>query len=552
MAEVDIAPNRAGLTPRDGSAPEPASPASAPAAWVGYDTVLMEDWDTAQEEAPSMASAPEKSTHILKWILWAAAVLGLLAAGFLLYWMSQAYVSTVPGFDDRGTARIEALAKQADRIGNEAKDVVTQPGIPPSMQATAERLLVAGNWLQDEVVRLHAERLEHAGQGTLSLWHWLALVAALLLFAAAVSGIVYLRMNDRRLRLSSARSELSSAMRSHLDAERINRANQAAILRLMDELQSISEGDLTQEATVTEDITGAIADSINYTVEELRALVRGVQHAATSVTQTTGKLESGSIDLLKTSTKQLRDIRKVGQAILDMATGITTMSERAQQSARVADHSQSAATTGLEAVQATISGMEGIRTGIQETSKRMKRLGESSQEIGEITGLISSITEQTNLLAMNAAIQAASAGKAGRGFAVVAEEVQRLAERSADATRQISGLVEAIQTDTQNAVVAMERCTLGVVQGTRLSDKAGAALSEIDRVSRELAGLIQEISASALEEAEQANTTAGNIQEIFAGTEQTERSARNSAVLVGELSRIAEELRESASRFKTA
>ena len=152
---------------------------------------------------------------------------------------------------------------------------------------------------------------------------------------------------------------------------------------------------------------------------------------------------------------------------------------------------------------------------------------------------------------MNAAIQAASAGKAGRGFAVVAEEVQRLAERSADATRQINGLVETIQTDTQNAVAAMERCTLGMVQGTRLSDKAGAALSEIDRISRELANLIQEISASALEEAEQANTTAGNIQEIFAGTEQTERSARNSAVLVGELSRIAEELRESASRFKT-
>lgn len=546
MAELEARPDAAGPVPASDAAPEPTSPVQA--AWVGYDTVLMEDWDTEHDVAA--APAPQqRSLGVLKWLLWGAAVLGLVAAAFLLYWMSHAYSRTVLGVDDRASVRVEALAKQADRIGNEAKDVVTQPGIPRSMQTTAEQLLVAANWLQDEVVRLRAER---TGQGTLSLWHWLALVAALLLFAAAVSGIVYLRMNDRRQRLSSARSELSSAMRSHLDAERINQANQAAILRLMDELQDISEGDLTREATVTEDITGAIADSINYTVEELRALVRGVQHAATSVAQTTGKLESGSIDLLKTSTKQLRDIRKVGQSILDMATGITTMSERAQQSARVADHSQEAATTGLDAVQATISGMEGIRTGIQETSKRMKRLGESSQEIGEITGLISSITEQTNLLAMNAAIQAASAGKAGRGFAVVAEEVQRLAERSADATRQISDLVEAIQTDTQNAVVAMERCTLGVVQGTRLSDQAGAALSEIDRVSRELAGLIQEISASALEEAEQANTTAGNIQEIFSGTEQTERSARNSAVLVGELSRIAEELRESASRFKTA
>lgn len=554
-ADTAAAPATQGGPAQPGdSVPQAPQASSVQASRAGYDTVLLEDGDTAQDAPHADAAAPgpsglARSGPVMQWLLWAIAVLGLLAAGFLLYWMSQTYSSTVMELDERGMARVAALAKQADRIGEEAKDVVTQPGIPPSMQATAEQLLVASNWLQDEVVRLRAER---SNQSPLSLWHWLALVALLLLFAGAASGIVYLRMNDRRLRLSSTRSELDSVMRSHLDAERINQANQAAILRLMDELQNISEGDLTREATVTEDITGAIADSINYTVEELRALVRGVQHAATSVAQTTGRLESGSIDLLKTATKQLRDIRKVGQAILDMATGITTMSERAQQAARVADHSQVAATTGLEAVQATISGMEGIRTGIQETAKRMKRLGESSQEIGEMTGLIASITEQTNLLAMNAAIQAASAGEAGRGFAVVAEEVQRLAERSADATGQISGLVEAIQTDTQNAVVAMERCTLGVVQGTRLSDKAGAALSEIDRVSRELAGLIQEISASALDEAEQANTTAGNIQEIFAGTEQTERSVRNSAVLVGELSRIAEELRESASRFKTA
>lgn len=548
MAEVDTARTAAG--PRPGTGGEPVAP--GPSAWVGYDTVLMEDWDTAQEEAGFETFAPRISRRALTWALFAAALFGLLVAGFMVYWMSQSYSRTDAGLDERSLARIEILAQRSDRLGSEARDAMAQPGIPPSVQAIAEQLLVASNGLQDEVVRLRAERSGPGlRSGAVSVWHWMVLVVTLLLFAAAVSGIVFLRLSDRRRRLSSVRSELDSAVRSHMDAERVNQANQAAILRLMDELQVISEGDLTREATVTEDITGAIADSINYTVEELRALVRGVQHAATSVAQTTGKLESGSIELLKTSTKQLRDIRRAGQSILDMATGITTMSERARQSAQVADHSQVAASTGLEAVQATISGMEGIRTGIQETSKRMKRLGESSQEIGEITRLISSITEQTNLLAMNAAIQAASAGKAGRGFAVVAEEVQRLAERSADATRQINGLVETIQTDTQNAVAAMERCTLGVVQGTRLSDKAGAALSEIDRVSRELAALIQEISAAALEEAEQANTTAGNIQEIFAGTEQTERSARNSAVLVGELSRIAEELRESASRFKT-
>lgn len=396
----------------------------------------------------------------------------------------------------------------------------------------------------------------------LAPWHWLALLAAMVLLVATVSALARARaaavFHDQYGELQQGyrypqdeTTETGSRDDSLTDAERVNQANQAAILRLMDELQGIAEGDLTREATVTEDLTGAIADSINFTVEQLRALVVGVQHAATGVAQATSKLENGSIDLLKTSTRQLRDIRTVGQAILDMTAGIVTISERAQQSATVAEHSQKAAGSGLHAVQATIDGMEGIRTGILETSKRMKRLGESSQEIGEITELISSITEQTNTLAMNATIQAAAAGEAGRGFAVVAEEVRRLGERSADATRQIAALVEAIQTDTQDAVSAMERCTLGVVQGTRLSDKAGAALTEIDRVSNEVADLVQEISTFAQDEAARADATAGNIRAIFVATEQTERSARDSAALVSELSRIAEKLRDSASRFKT-
>ena len=225
---------------------------------------------------------------------------------------------------------------------------------------------------------------------------------------------------------------------------------------------------------------------------------------------------------------------------------------QAQQSAMVARQSLVAAESGLSAVQNAIGGMNAIRDQIQETSKRIKRLGESSQEIGEITELISDITEQTNVLALNAAIQAASAGDAGRGFSVVAEEVQRLAERSSDAARQIAALVKAIQTDTQDAVAAMERSTRGVVEGAKLSDNAGSALTEIDQVSRRLAELIEQISVAAASEAQSANVVAGNIQQIFAVTEQTGEGTRSTAQQVRDLSKIAEELRQSVSRFKIA
>jgi twitching motility protein PilJ len=318
----------------------------------------------------------------------------------------------------------------------------------------------------------------------------------------------------------------------------------------MNELQTVAEGDLTQQATVTEDITGAIADSVNYTIEELRTLVAQVHGTVGRVTDTTQQVEQTSTELLATSTEQLREIRDTGESVLQMAGRINHVSTRAQATAEVARQSLQAAETGLQAVQNTIGGMNAIRDQIQDTSKRIKRLGESSQEIGEITELISDITEQTNVLALNAAIQAASAGEAGRGFSVVAEEVQRLAERSGDATRQIAALVKTIQTDTQDAVGAMERSTQGVVEGTRLSDAAGAALGDIDRVSRQLAELIAQISNQALQEAQSANVVATNIQHIFAVTEQTGEGTRSTAQMVRELSRIAEELSASVARFK--
>jgi len=388
-----------------------------------------------------------------------------------------------------------------------------------------------------------------AGIGNLNI---VLILTFLVLTIVSAFGLLRVFVTDQGQRRQVAEFQRQEAERQEREAKRVNDANQAAILRLMNELQMVAEGDLTQQATVTEDITGAIADSVNFTVEELRSLVAQVQSTVQRATDTTQQVEATSTELLAASDEQLREIRETGESVLQMAGRINEVSAQAQHSAEVARQSLAAADTGLTAVQDAIGGMNTIRDQIQDTSKRIKRLGESSQEIGEITELISDITEQTNVLALNAAIQAASAGEAGRGFSVVAEEVQRLAERSGDATKQIAALVRTIQTDTQDAVAAMERSTQGVVEGARLSDAAGSALGDIDRVSRRLAELIEQISAQALREAESANVVVSNIQHIFAVTEQTGEGTRSTTQLVRELSKTADELQQSVSRFKIA
>ncbi len=452
-----------------------------------------------------------------------------------------------PARDQQARERLGALLKmyeetraQAGGILSNLQGLVSARDAQTAIVADSEPLRKALETLQGKV----------SGASGMGLANLLMLLVPAGLVILAAAGLVAVQLRESRQRQSLAEQQRQAAEQQQQEAKRVNDANQAAILRLMNELQTVAEGDLTQEATVTEDITGAIADSVNYTVEELRSLVGNVQSTATRVAQTTSKVEATSTELLATSTEQLREIRETGQSVLDMATRINGVSTQAQESAQVARQSLQAAESGLTAVQNAIGGMNAIRDQIQDTSKRIKRLGESSQEIGEITELIADITEQTNVLALNAAIQAASAGEAGRGFSVVAEEVQRLAERSGDATRQIAALVKAIQTDTQDAVAAMERSTQGVVEGARLSDNAGTALSEIDRVSRHLADLIEQISASASKEAGQANEVAGSIQHIFAVTEQTGETTRSTASQVRELARMADELRQSVARFK--
>lgn len=329
-----------------------------------------------------------------------------------------------------------------------------------------------------------------------------------------------------------------------------NRRNQRAILRLLDELSTLADGDLTTHATVTEDITGAIADSVNSAIDALRSLVTTINATAEDVARAADRTQSTAIRLAEASNHQAREIAAANEAITEMASSMERVSRNARGSAEVAMKSVQIASSGAETVRRSISGMDSIREQIQETSKRIKRLGESSQEIGDIIGVINDIAEQTNILALNAAIQASTAGEAGRGFAVVADEVQRLAERASDATRRVEALIKTIQNDTNEAVASMEESTAGVVSGARLAEEAGGALGEIESVSKQAADLIQQISQEADQQASSAVEISETMNVIQGITIQTSDGTSETATSIGELTALSQELRESVTGFK--
>ncbi|HEY8539887.1 MAG TPA: methyl-accepting chemotaxis protein [Steroidobacteraceae bacterium] len=329
-----------------------------------------------------------------------------------------------------------------------------------------------------------------------------------------------------------------------------NERNQEAILRLLDELSSLADGDLTVQATVTEDITGAIADSINYAIEALRELVATINDSAITLDQAAKETQVSVSQLAKASVAQSRQIALASESVAAMAASTEEVSGNAERSADVARHSVDVAHKGGDAVRRTIDGMNAIRETIQETSKRIKRLGESSQEIGNIVELINDIAEQTNILALNASIQASMAGEAGRGFAVVADEVQRLAERAANATKQIEVLVRTIQADTNEAVVSMERSTTDVVGGALLAENAGAALEEIEQVSNQIASLVQNISASARQQASAAQNISRNMQVLREISAQTAESSAATSNSVSKLAELSAGLRKSIAGFR--
>ncbi len=372
-----------------------------------------------------------------------------------------------------------------------------------------------------------------------TLFNYLLGAFALLLLVLIA---VQLRREDkRRLAESEEQKRLS---------EEQNQRNQQAILRLLDEMGTLADGDLTVQATVTEDITGAIADSINYAVDALRHLVRSINETTGQVSVAAQDVQSTTQRLARDSGRQAERIQESAKAITGMAEAIEKISADAAVLAEEATHSVESASKGAKAVRDTVQGMETIREQIQETSKRIKRLGESSQEIGNIVELINDIAEQTNILALNASLQAAMAGESGRAFSVVAGEVQQLAERSASATRDIETLVRTIQADTQEAVISMEQSTEEVVAGTRLAKDAGKYLEDIDRVAQHLAELIKNISNDARRHAESASDVSAGMNEIQTLSLLTSESLDKVTEAIGHLAESVNTLKRSVAGFK--
>jgi len=335
---------------------------------------------------------------------------------------------------------------------------------------------------------------------------------------------------------------------AQLQAEQ-NERNQQAILRLLDELSSLADGDLTVQATVTEDITGAIADSINYAIDALRELVTTINDSSILVDAASKQTEGTARHLVRSAETQAKQAAAASESMARMAISIEEVSGNAERCSDVARHAVEIAHKGGEAVRRTIAGMNTIRETIQDTSKRIKRLGESSQEIGNIVELIEEIAEQTNILALNASIEASRAGEASRGFAVVADEVQKLAERSAAATKKIEVLVSTIQSDTNEAVMSMERSTTDVVGGALLAENAGAALEEIEQVSHQIASLVHNISSSSKEQTSVASAITKNMHVLREISAKTTESTTATSSAISKLSELASQLRHSVAGF---
>lgn len=364
---------------------------------------------------------------------------------------------------------------------------------------------------------------------------WISIVSGLLAIVA-LGGLLWSLNRAQRKRFE--------------DTMELNNRNQEAIMRLLDEIGALAENDLTVKATVTEDMTGAIADSINFAVENLRDLVGTINDTSAQVASSAQETQATAMHLAEAAEHQAQEINSASSRITEIASSIDQVSRNSAESADVAQRSVQIATKGAGVVRETIAGMDSIRDQIQETSKRIKRLGESSQEIGSIVELINDISEQTNILALNAAIQAASAGEAGRGFAVVADEVQRLAERASNATKRIETLVQTIQSDTNEAVSSMEQTTSEVVAGARLAEDAGTALGEIENVSSNLAHLILGISTAAKQQSAAASNITETMNTIQSITAQTSQGANQTAQSIGNLAQLAANLRRSVADFK--
>ncbi|MDQ1314187.1 MAG: twitching motility protein PilJ [Pseudomonadota bacterium] len=452
---------------------------------------------------------------------------------------TTSFRDTVQALMEGAAGQNEASLLILEDVGTNMGDMVEAVGsVLANTQSLLQTKQAANNlFIGSEALLKNTDQLSQEYQSVGSGGYLLGALFGLLAIGSLLL-LGQINVNETKLRARKSEEE--------------NSRNQEAILRLMDELGELAEGNLTINASVTEDITGAVADSINYTVEELRGLVRGINNAALQLDKAASQAGQVSETVQEAARRQSDEIETTSLAVVRIAESVQKVSGNAAESARVAEQSLAAAEKGQLAVANAITSMNNLRVQIQETSKRIKRLGESSQEIGEIVELISDITEQTNVLALNAAIQAASAGEAGRGFSVVAEEVQRLAERSADATKQIAAIVKTIQTDTHDTVAAMEVSTQGVVEGAKLSDAAGQTLAEIGDVSKKLAGLIADISSVTQNQAESTALVAETMQDIKTISAQTSIGTQQTADSIGGMKQLAQDLKSSVAGFKLA
>ncbi len=466
-----------------------------------------------------------------------AALYGRVVDGFL---EGDKALNILEVRDDEVIEKLEEVSDLFGMLGQQVSGILERS---PEMFQVSEAIQ---NVLNDSDQLLESiSKLETSYQGEISS----RVITYGMGNAFAGLSVVLLLILGLRLR-KDGDVRLKSAETQRAATEEQSRRSQQAIMRLLDEMGDLADGDLTVNATVTEDITGAIADSMNFTIDALRTLVAAINDTASQVTTAAERTQATAVHLAEASNHQAQQIASASTAVNDMALSIDSVSKNADQLAEESQRSVSIAKKGAEAVQKTIDGMGVIREQIQETSKRIKRLGESSQEIGDIVELINDIAEQTNVLALNAAIQAAMAGEAGRGFAVVADEVTRLAERSSDATKQIEALVKTIQTDTNEAVISMEHSTSGVVAGAKLAEDAGAALGEIETVSANLADLVQSISNATSQQASAASNISDTMNVIQEITTQTSEGTNQTASSIGNLAELASELKHSVSGFK--
>ena len=478
---------------------------------------VLQGGESAQASADGLSRDAQSYGEVLKGLLQGNQSMGVQQLGDA---NGRKILSQMQTDWDKLSDPVNKLVAAASNLA-----VVKSAGNQASLDS--QNVLLRANDLSEQIGQLPVRRLfPNVGWGV---------VGALGAVAFAVL-LVFQLVTDQRRRFR--------------ESTELNQRNQEAIMRLLDEMGSLAEGDLTVKTTVSEDITGAIADSVNYAIDELRTLVTTINETSEQVSSSAQETQTTARHLADAAKAQAHRISTATTAINQIASSMDDVSKNSAESADVAERSVQIASRGAEVVRETISGMDSIRDQIQETSKRIKRLGESSQEIGSIVELINDIAEQTNILALNAAIQAASAGEAGRGFAVVADEVQRLAERSASATKRIETLVQTIQSDTNEAVNSMEQTTAEVVAGARKAEDAGSALGDIERVSHDLSALIQNISAAARQQSIAATDISQSMNAIQEITSQTSQGASQTAESIGYLAQLASDLRRSVAHFK--